>query len=345
MVRRQGRAGSAGDIARKALCRAVAIVAVAGVAWVASAAPASALSVTVPTDTARSLTATVTLSATDPGGMLELLVDGSVAATRAVSPDTQSVFAGLPVVPGRHVISAVVHGSGQYAGTDVSAPDAVLQSWGVPGAPALLSPSGPAVSNLTNVVVRAGVSTTKVTIAINGVWMGTSATTPGSAVSFGLRSNTAGWTVYTVTVANPIGETGSYSYGFRRIDTPYPTMIVVEKGTYQLHWIVDYQMVRTYPVAHGKRNITPVGTWKMGAKYTSDPGGIYGPRKMRLFRMRSSRRGRPGRWQSTGYLIHGTNQPWVIGTMASHGCIRMYNWDVLDLWPQVPVGTPVETRR
>ena len=38
-------------------------------------------------------------------------------------------------------------------------------------------------------------------------------------------------------------------------------------------------------------------------------------------------------------------KPWVIGTMASHGCIRMYNKDVLELWPQVPFGTMVITRQ
>ena len=35
----------------------------------------------------------------------------------------------------------------------------------------------------------------------------------------------------------------------------------------------------------------------------------------------------------------------AIGTMASHGCIRMYNRDVLELWPQVPIGTYVVTTK
>ena len=65
---------------------------------------------------------------------------------------------------------------------------------------------------------------------------------------------------------------------------------------------------------------------------------MYGPRKMRLFRLRG------GRYVFTRYGIHGTNQPWVIGTKASHGCIRMYNRDVLELFPQVPMGTMVYTR-
>lgn len=42
-----------------------------------------------------------------------------------------------------------------------------------------------------------------------------------------------------------------------------------------------------------------------------------------------------------GYLIHGTNQETSIGDAVSHGCVRMYNADVAQLFEQVPVGTPV----
>ena len=39
--------------------------------------------------------------------------------------------------------------------------------------------------------------------------------------------------------------------------------------------------------------------------------------------------------------IHGTNQPEVIGTDVSHGCIRMRNEAILELVPVLPLGTPV----
>ena len=42
-----------------------------------------------------------------------------------------------------------------------------------------------------------------------------------------------------------------------------------------------------------------------------------------------------------GYGIHGTNQPWTIGTAASAGCIRMNNADVEALAELVGVGVPV----
>jgi lipoprotein-anchoring transpeptidase ErfK/SrfK len=45
--------------------------------------------------------------------------------------------------------------------------------------------------------------------------------------------------------------------------------------------------------------------------------------------------------RSSAYRIHGTDAPWTIGTAVSKGCIRMYNQDVLDLYPRVSVGAVV----
>jgi hypothetical protein len=44
---------------------------------------------------------------------------------------------------------------------------------------------------------------------------------------------------------------------------------------------------------------------------------------------------------SSMYRIHGTDAPWTIGSAASKGCVRMYNQDVLDLYPRVKVGAKV----
>lgn len=45
------------------------------------------------------------------------------------------------------------------------------------------------------------------------------------------------------------------------------------------------------------------------------------------------------------YAIHGTNNPGSIGRFVSHGCIRMYNSDVMDLYNRVSLGTPVVVLR
>jgi len=49
-------------------------------------------------------------------------------------------------------------------------------------------------------------------------------------------------------------------------------------------------------------------------------------------------------WQGnkdTLYRIHGTFEPWTIGTNVSSGCIRMINQDVIDLYNHTPTGTKV----
>jgi hypothetical protein len=41
------------------------------------------------------------------------------------------------------------------------------------------------------------------------------------------------------------------------------------------------------------------------------------------------------------YRIHGTDAPWTIGMAISKGGVRMYNEDVLDLYPRASVGGKV----
>ena len=44
---------------------------------------------------------------------------------------------------------------------------------------------------------------------------------------------------------------------------------------------------------------------------------------------------------STLYRIHGSNEPWTIGSNVSSGCIRLRNADVIDLYNRVKVGAKV----
>lgn len=48
--------------------------------------------------------------------------------------------------------------------------------------------------------------------------------------------------------------------------------------------------------------------------------------------------------RDTLYRIHGTSEPWTIGTEASSGCIRMLNEDVIDLYGRVALGAKVIVR-
>lgn len=45
--------------------------------------------------------------------------------------------------------------------------------------------------------------------------------------------------------------------------------------------------------------------------------------------------------EDTLYRIHGTNEPWSIGSSVSSGCIRLMNQDIIDLHRRVPTGSRV----
>lgn len=45
--------------------------------------------------------------------------------------------------------------------------------------------------------------------------------------------------------------------------------------------------------------------------------------------------------QDSLYRLHGTVEPWTIGTMVSSGCVRFLNQDIIDLYRRVPTGSKV----
>ena len=45
--------------------------------------------------------------------------------------------------------------------------------------------------------------------------------------------------------------------------------------------------------------------------------------------------------RDTMFRIHGTNEPWLIGTAVSNGCIRLTDENIIDLYDRTPLGTPV----
>ncbi|KUO50747.1 MAG: hypothetical protein APF76_15735 [Desulfitibacter sp. BRH_c19] len=104
--------------------------------------------------------------------------------------------------------------------------------------------------------------------------------------------------------------------------------LVINKSERKIYLYDDGKLIKEYPVAVGKAETpTPVGEWKIASKGVW--GGGFGTRWMGL----------NVPWGKFG--IHGTNKPYSVGTYASHGCIRMLNKDVEDLYPLVPIGTPV----
>ncbi|GHA20939.1 hypothetical protein GCM10007989_15130 [Devosia pacifica] len=68
------------------------------------------------------------------------------------------------------------------------------------------------------------------------------------------------------------------------------------------------------------------------------PGGITNPLGARaLYLYRNGR--------DTLFRIHGTTEPYTIGTNVSSGCIRLMNQDIIDLHSRVPSGTRVIVRQ
>lgn len=103
--------------------------------------------------------------------------------------------------------------------------------------------------------------------------------------------------------------------------------INVNVSTRRLTLYRDGNVVKSYPVGIGKMlTPTPTGTYSIINK-APNPGGPFGVMWMGL--------------SKPHYGIHGTNNPSSIGKVVSHGCIRMFNEDVLQLARLVPIGTPV----
>jgi lipoprotein-anchoring transpeptidase ErfK/SrfK len=112
------------------------------------------------------------------------------------------------------------------------------------------------------------------------------------------------------------------------------------------------EMVAFYPASVGSREKpAPSGTYHIG-RVVKDPTYHYDPK----FRFKGVRTDReltvaPGPNNPVGlvwidlnkptYGIHGTSHPEEVGKTGSHGCVRLTNWDALDLAKRVRRGTPV----
>ncbi len=100
------------------------------------------------------------------------------------------------------------------------------------------------------------------------------------------------------------------------------------------------EVLKTYTVATGLNNSTPVGTFKITTKLANptwfkagavvppgSPENILGTRWLGL--------------DVPSYGIHGTTDPSTLGQQVTAGCVRMANPDVEELYTIVPQGTEV----
>lgn len=132
-----------------------------------------------------------------------------------------------------------------------------------------------------------------------------------------------------------------------------PGSVIVDPRNKHLYFVESPNTVRRYGIAVGKTGYSWRGTATIERKAkwpawhpTDDmhaetpglpkriepgPANPLGARALYLFA--------DGR--DTLYRIHGTNEPWTIGTEASSGCIRMLNEDIIELYEKVQVGATV----
>jgi lipoprotein-anchoring transpeptidase ErfK/SrfK len=117
--------------------------------------------------------------------------------------------------------------------------------------------------------------------------------------------------------------------------------IVVSIQDRKLAILEDERVLRIFPTAVGApRTPSPAGSYRIVDRIPQPTW--YGKGKIV-----APGRGNPlgTRWLGLsikGYGIHGTNNPASIGHHASHGCIRMRNQDIEQLFEMVRVGDAVE---
>jgi lipoprotein-anchoring transpeptidase ErfK/SrfK len=129
--------------------------------------------------------------------------------------------------------------------------------------------------------------------------------------------------------------------------------IIVDIGDLRLYLYRDGVLVKSYQVATGQPAYpTPTGTYSI-VNLTKDPTWL--PPNSDW--AKNAQPIPPGtenplgtRWMGTsapGVGIHGVppSEDGSIGTYASHGCIRMHNWDAVDLFGRVVIGMPVIIRQ
>ena len=133
---------------------------------------------------------------------------------------------------------------------------------------------------------------------------------------------------------------------------PPPTSIKIDIKTNMLGVFEADKLVAAYPVTVGSaQTASPIGEWKVRA-VTKLPRFRYDKQMLQ----HGERSGNfhilpPGPRSPVGVIwialnkkgigLHGTNEPETIGRAASHGCVRLANWDVVRLAQKVKPGVPV----
>ncbi len=136
-------------------------------------------------------------------------------------------------------------------------------------------------------------------------------------------------------------------------DTSLAPGIVINLSEMRLYYFFRKKgrhLVRTYPIGIGDQGAdTPQGMFRVIEKIPYPTW--YVPKSIRKERPELPAVMPPGpdnpmgdyalRLSRETVLIHGTDMPWGIGKRVSHGCIRLYPEDIMELFRLVPVNSRV----
>ena len=129
----------------------------------------------------------------------------------------------------------------------------------------------------------------------------------------------------------------------------YPVYLTVDRSSFQLKLWKNLKLAKTYTVAIGAAGYdTPAGEYSIQNKAVDPVWSV--PDKPWAGELAGEtipggdpRNALKERWMGIfdGAGIHGTDDTASLGSAASHGCVRMAIPDVIELYDQVPVGTPI----
>lgn len=130
----------------------------------------------------------------------------------------------------------------------------------------------------------------------------------------------------------------------------YPFYITVDRANFQLHLFDHLAPSKTYQIAVGQAGLeTPVGVYDIKTKAV-DPAWYVpnrpwaGDMAGKTIPPNAPNNPIKARWMglgADGVGIHGTDETNSLGTAGSHGCIRMAVGEVIQLFNQIPLHTPV----
>ena len=132
----------------------------------------------------------------------------------------------------------------------------------------------------------------------------------------------------------------------------FGTIVTVDRATFTLRLFKHLKWAKSYKVAVGQPAYpTPTGRFRVQNKQVNPTWSVpnspwAGELAGSVIPGGSASNPLKARWigVSGSVGIHGTGDDWSIGSAASHGCVRMHVWDVVKLYPRVPVGSRVFIR-